>query len=124
MAYKLVCYDDRPTMKLSADKVSLPGPKQVFRFQDSDGMLDHDVLGLLDEEIPGGEPLLDQVMSNGIPSSPAPTLDDAKRRMLEDLVRLSGPVKALNGPSEYPVRLSSGLDALSARVRSELQGEA
>ena len=124
MAYKLVCYDDRPTMKLSADKVSLPGPKQVFRFQDSDGMLDHDVLGLLDEEIPGGEPLLDQVMSNGIPSSPAPTLDDTKRRRLEDVERLSGPVKALTGPSEYPVRLSLGLDALSARVRSELQGEA
>jgi nicotinate phosphoribosyltransferase len=123
MAYKLVCYDDRPTMKLSADKVSLPGPKQVFRFQGSNGTLDHDVLGLLDEEMPGGEPLLAQVMSNGIPSSPAPTLDDARRRMLEDLVRLSGPVKALTGPSEYPVRLSSGLDALSARVRSEVQGE-
>ncbi len=122
MAYKLVCYDGRPTMKLSTDKVSLPGAKQVFRIQEMDGKLSHDVLGLQDEELPGAEPVLEQVMSNGIPSQPAPTLEDIRRRMREDVERLSIPSKALTGPSEYPVHLSPGLKKLSEQVRRELEG--
>ena len=122
MAYKLVCYDGRPTMKLSTDKVSLPGAKQVFRVQETDGKLSHDVLGLQDEELPGAEPVLEQVMSNGIPSQPAPTLEEIRRRMREDVERLSITSKALTEPSEYPVHLSPGLKKLSEQVRRELEG--
>ena len=35
--YKLVEYDGRPTLKLSTDKATLPGPKQVYRFVDQQG---------------------------------------------------------------------------------------
>ena len=37
MAYKLMVYDGRPVMKLSAGKVSPPGSKQVFRSLTADG---------------------------------------------------------------------------------------
>ena len=49
MAYKLVCFDQRPVMKLSTGKVSLPGSKQVFRMRDEDGKLSRDVIGLQDD---------------------------------------------------------------------------
>ena len=39
MVYKMVCYDGRPVMKLSAGKASLPGGKQVFRQYDADGKM-------------------------------------------------------------------------------------
>ncbi len=65
MAYKLVCFDGRPVMKLSPDKVSLPGGKQVFRTKDANGMFANDIIALDDEELPGGSPLLEEVMKDG-----------------------------------------------------------
>src|SRR5260370_16221317 len=49
-AYKLVCYDGRPVMKLSRGKVSEPGSKQVFRRSRPFG----DLIGLDDEDAPPG----------------------------------------------------------------------
>ncbi len=60
--YKLVSYDGRPVSKLSADKATLPGAKQVLRGSSTSG----DVLALR-EEVPGpeAEPLLQPVMKGG-----------------------------------------------------------
>src|SRR5712691_7898085 len=49
-AYKLVCYQGRPVMKLSRGKVTAPGRKQVFRRSRPFG----DLVGLHDEEVPLG----------------------------------------------------------------------
>jgi nicotinate phosphoribosyltransferase len=58
--YKLVEYDGEPVCKLSASKVTLPGPKQVWRTPDGD------VIGRAEESGPdGGEPLLVEVMDRG-----------------------------------------------------------
>lgn len=58
-AYKLVAYDGRPVMKLSAAKLTAPGRKQVFRRPGC-----HDVIGLADEPLPAGSaPLLETLMS-------------------------------------------------------------
>ncbi|MGH2544328.1 MAG: nicotinate phosphoribosyltransferase, partial [Ardenticatenaceae bacterium] len=43
-AYKLVEYDGRPVLKLSSGKQTLPGPKQVHRFRDSQGCYERDVI--------------------------------------------------------------------------------
>ena len=64
MAYKLVCYDGRPVMKLSEDKIYRPGAKQVFRTMDTDGMFTRDTVGMEDELLVGGLPLLDEAMSD------------------------------------------------------------
>ena len=65
--YKLVEYDHRPAMKLSAAKVSLPGRKQIWRGRGDDG----DVLGLADEDGPNGwEPILEPVMRDGVRLAP------------------------------------------------------
>src|SRR6267143_1768814 len=61
-AYKLVCYQDNPVMKLSRGKVSAPGRKQVFRRSRPFG----DMVGLFDEDVPAGrERLLEPVMTGG-----------------------------------------------------------
>ncbi len=48
-------------MKLSKDKITLPGRKQVYRFQDPERFFRRDVIALADEKV-GGEPLLVKVM--------------------------------------------------------------
>ena len=65
--YKLVEYDGRPVMKLSSEKVSPPGRKQVWRRPDG---ANGDVLSLREEEAPDGtEPILTPVMGEGRRSS-------------------------------------------------------
>ena len=124
MAYKLVCYDGRPVMKLSADKVSYPGAKQVFRIENPEGMLHHDVIGLQDEEVRGAEPMLEQVMSAGRAVGPTPSLDDMRLRLRRDLERLDDRSKKLTAPTAYPVEFSRRLTTLSAQVRHDLEESA
>ena len=53
-----------PIMKLSKDKITLPGRKQVYRFKNKDGSFGKDVIALADEKVEG-EPLLVKVMEKG-----------------------------------------------------------
>ena len=42
-----------PIMKLSKDKITLPGRKQVYRFKNGDGNFEKDVIALADETCGG-----------------------------------------------------------------------
>src|SRR5436190_1215285 len=66
-AYKLVEYAGRATMKLSSDKGSLPGRKQIFRGTG-------DVIALADEKL-SGQPLLLKYKENGVRKIPTEPLD-------------------------------------------------
>ncbi len=120
MAYKLVCYNDRPVMKLSVDKISMPGPKQVFRFADSKGKFVEDVIGLQDESLDGAEPLLTQVMDGGRLTSSHPALTQVREIFVQDFAKLDEKHKALVNPPEYPVSTSQGLERLTTQVRKEI----
>ena len=122
MAYKLVCFDDRPVMKLSPDKVSLPGAKQVFRTKDADGMFAKDIIALHDEELPGGLPLLEEVMRNGKRTGQSVTLEEVRKRFQEDFSSLDGRFKVLNNPPRFPVSISGKLERLTSEVREEALG--
>ncbi len=124
MAYKLVCYDGRPVMKLSSDKVSHPGAKQVFRVENPDGTFHHDVIGLKDESVRGAEPLLEHVMSEGCAIGAVASLDDMRGRMRRDLERLDDGSRKLTAPAAYPVEFSRRLTTLSTQVRHDLEGSA
>jgi nicotinate phosphoribosyltransferase len=120
MAYKLVSYGQRPVMKLSTDKVSLPGAKQVFRFRDSSGYLSRDLLGLHDETVPGGTPLLTEVMAGGRRTGPSPALGEIRERLAEDFRCFDDRFKELAEPPRYPVAISPRLEQLAGRVREEI----
>ena len=120
MAYKLVCYDDRPVMKLSEDKISMPGQKQVFRLSDSTGNFSEDVIGLQDEAVNHSEPLLTKVMTDGRLSGPHPTLTETRETFESDFSRLDEKHKSLVDPPKYQVSSSEALNRLTAQVRLDL----
>ena len=120
MAYKLVCYDDRPVMKLSPGKESLPGAKQVFRVEDRTGQFSQDIIGLQDEEVPGGTPLLTKVMGEGDRTGPDTTLQQIRERFSQEFSKLDQRFKALGDPPHYPVAISPRLQQLTAQTREEI----
>ena len=120
MAYKLVCYDGRPVMKLSPGKVYLPGAKQVFRLRDSEGLYSQDVIGLSDEQLADGEAILEPVMSGGRLTGPRPSLEEIRERLEQDLEHLDPRFKGLHNPPRYPVSYSPRLQKLAAQVQEQI----
>jgi nicotinate phosphoribosyltransferase len=133
MAYKLVEYAGKPRLKLSSQKVSLLGKKQVFRLTDADAQYTRDFVGLREEslaevgraaEVPRERitPLLEKVMDHGRLLHPLPTLDECRGLFLTEFARLPEAYKALRTPARYPVSLTLTLgrfqDEAVARLRA------
>lgn len=120
-AYKLVEYAGRPVLKLSASKQTLPGPKQVFRYRDSGGTFLRDVIGCVEENLEGAEPLLAEVMRNGKRLRPDPPLEELRSRFQREFACLPQRHKALRAPEFYEVQFSAKLEQLQERVIRETQ---
>jgi nicotinate phosphoribosyltransferase len=76
-----------PIMKLSKNKHTLPGRKQVYRYFDKDGCLSHDVIALAHERC-DGVPLLQQVIKNGSLTYTLPSLKDIRQTAADSLSKL------------------------------------
>ncbi|MAF09128.1 nicotinate phosphoribosyltransferase [Candidatus Poribacteria bacterium] len=104
--YKLVAYEHGGetvgVAKLSEDKATYPGAKQVFRAADFSG----DVVGAADERLPG-EPLLRRVMDGGGVCAALPSLEDVRERAAGELMRIPTGCRRLRQPDTYPVRYSN-----------------
>lgn len=123
LVYKLVAYDERPTLKLSPGKETWPGPKQVWRTRDEGGFAG-DWLGLRDEAGPaGGEPLLREVMAAGRRVTPADSLDAARERCAREVASLPVECQRLHDSAPYPVEPTSALRALQREVAERLSAE-
>ena len=108
-----------PIMKLSKDKNTLPGRKQVYRFKDAAGNFERDVIALADEKM-GGEPLLVKVMDQGKLTYQLPTLNEIRSCTAENLSRLPEPYKKLTNAQQYPVELSINLQELIKTLKQQL----
>jgi nicotinate phosphoribosyltransferase len=116
-AYKLVRYEDRPVMKLSRDKVSAPGRKQVFRRSSPFS----DVIGLHDEPVPAGrDRLLEPLMTNGKRKSSRPPLSQSRALFHADLAALPEGPRNLRSPKSLQVRPTGALRRLTAETRRRL----
>ncbi|MGS2616308.1 nicotinate phosphoribosyltransferase [Micromonospora sp. LZ34] len=119
-AYKLVAVGDRPVLKLSPGKATLPSPKQVFRDPTGDT---GDVVGLRDEPPPGNrEPLLVPVMRDGrrlYPADPAGEVRAARGRFDADLAWLPEAARRLADPTPLTASVSPALTALHDRVAGQ-----
>ncbi len=112
--YKLVEYDGRPVLKLSAEKSTEPGRKQVFRGAGGD------VIGLRDEPPPpGAEPMLVPVMLRGERTGPPRNLESARRLFETDLIRVPEPSKRLVNPQPVEAAFSDALQRLTEETRAE-----
>jgi len=114
--YKLVAVHGGPEsgsrVKLSEDKATYPGPKQVFRFRGTGGRYDHDLVARADEAWPEAEPLLTCVLRDGRRLAPSPSLSVNRERAKESLEKLPAPYRAFRQPATYPVRFSHALEEL------------
>jgi nicotinate phosphoribosyltransferase len=116
--YKLVEDADGPKMKLATGKVTLPGRKQVWRLDD------RDVVGLHDESVSDGRPLLVEVMRGGRRTGPPEELDTIRDRCLDAVAGLPPWLQSLEPVDEplWPVDTAPGLRALAAAVREGRAG--
>jgi len=108
-----------PTMKLSKGKSTLPGRKQVFRQRGRNGMYEKDIIGLEDEVI-GGECLLEKVMEEGEIVADLPLLEQIRRTMRENLSKLHEKYKRLIKAAEYQVEVSPKLKRIRADLSEQL----
>ncbi len=116
-AYKLVCYDGRPVMKLSRGKVSEPGRKQVFRRSQPFG----DLIGLDDEDVaPGRQRLLEPVMVGGVRRGPGSSIAQAKARFAADLAHLPAAARDISAPRAPAARSTAALRAMTSETRRRL----
>lgn len=117
-AYKLVAYEDRPRMKASSGKASLPGPKQVFRHRDGDRMAGDTITGA--DETLDGEALLRPVMRDGQRVEPAESLETIRERARAEREALPEHLRGPRSPREpYPVRISDALQRESEHLRAQ-----
>lgn len=121
--YKLVAVEQegelRPSMKLSKGKVTYPGQKGIRRVE-TDGEFHRDRLTVRGEEGPGTELMVD-VFRDGELVYDLPTLDAIRERRGRQIQMLPESVRAFRDPDQYPVEISEDLEAVTDRVRRELE---
>lgn len=108
-----------PIMKLSKDKITLPGRKQVYRFKSKDGRFKKDVITLYDETSEG-TPLLVKVMDKGRLTNRLPTLQEIRKTAQENLSSLPAKYKVLTDAPIYPVELSQKLQRLTEALKLQI----
>jgi nicotinate phosphoribosyltransferase len=126
--YKLVAVregaDWVPRLKLSPDKATHPGRKQVYRF--SDGPCRpyvRDVVATLGEECPeGARPLLRPTMLDGRRTRDLPDLRAIREHAARERARIPPECRRLNEPDFYPVGHSPALEKLRAQLGDTLNG--
>jgi len=115
--YKLVELDiagiNRFTAKLSEDKASLPGAKQVFREAERDVVARSGECGK-------GEALLRPVILGGRLLEPLPSLEEARCRAAEAVSQLPPAWRGLDAAEPWPIVYSRELRALIDQTRRNL----
>jgi nicotinate phosphoribosyltransferase len=139
----------RPILKVSdsPDKIPIPGVKHLWRIYDSRGMASVDLLCdsgedpsrtdrlhvfhpsdptrsrvLLSQEISKAEPLLEDVLVDGMPTISAPSIEEIRERRRADVARLDPGVRRLVNPHIYHVSISEALSKLKQSLIERAAG--
>ena len=125
-AYKLVEFDGQPVLKLSAEKATLPGPKQVYRYRDATGIYQRDVIASAHEPPPsdGAEPLLTPVVESGTRIRSLPTIHELRLRFEREFECLPYRYKRLTPSRQYEVTISRAQDTLTRSVVRKMKQRA
>jgi len=106
--YKLVEDNMGPKIKLSEDKRTYPGIKQVYRVENKEGKYLYDVLEL--EGMPHeGKPLLEYAVKRGEKLREAVPLNAIREYSLDCVVRLPDRVKKVQVSEPYELRIGPEL---------------
>lgn len=118
--YKLVALENPAegeitlTRKLSKDKATIPGPKQVYRIADGNGGYTKDVIALYGEEKSfEGEPQVFKFMESGKICRKVPPPYEVQNLAASELLKMPPEILLPDVHAEYPVELGSELKKLT-----------
>ncbi|UCD01415.1 MAG: nicotinate phosphoribosyltransferase [Promethearchaeota archaeon] len=112
--YKLIEYNNVPKIKISEEKLTYPGVKQVYRVYEKNGMFKEDLLALEKESAPpNSEALLIPVIRNGELIKPYPKLDNIQNFYLDNIKKLPDSYKQLEQAKIFRLKLSKKLEQLT-----------
>jgi nicotinate phosphoribosyltransferase len=116
--YKLIEYNGIPKIKISKEKLTYPGIKQVFRSYDKNGFFKDDILALENEKYPSdSEPLLIPIMQNGKLVYNFPKIDEIRQYYLKNIERLPEKYKELNENQLFKLKISDKLRNLTNSLK-------
>ncbi len=118
--YKLVADEAGAKIKLSAEKKSFPGIKQVFRCFTKGGEYSHDVLALEGEKI-FGRPLLEKVVERGNRITPRRSMHVIREYCHDEIANMPKDTKQLFA-QPYEIKISAGLEALTNELHAQYGG--
>ncbi len=135
--YKLVQIDDRPVLKLSSDKATFPGIKQVYRVMDEHRNYRFDILALEDEKIEdcadcassemhldcklNAISLLRPVISGGKRTSPKDDIHEVQSYVAECVSKMPASAQKIIAPAPYALRPSAKLRRLVEELKCKYQ---
>jgi nicotinate phosphoribosyltransferase len=126
--YKLVDLESKEGIsaraKLSEQKITYPGRKQVFRFRRSNGVFREDVIACEGEGFPDGEPLLRRVMQRGERTEAAPGLKEIQEHAQQQIAKIPPGCTRIERPTRYTVSFSECLQSLLSSVRKRIKQSA
>lgn len=118
--YKLIEYNGRPKIKISEEKLTYPGKKQIYRIYNGAGNFKEDILMLDgDETPPNSEALLIPIMEKGNLISKLPQLMEIQQYYLKNIKKLPGEFKTLEENHVFKLKISEKLSDLTNSLKKE-----
>ncbi|MFX0075209.1 MAG: nicotinate phosphoribosyltransferase [Candidatus Hermodarchaeota archaeon] len=115
--YKLIEYNHKPKIKVSEDKLTHPGKKQIYRSFNERGEFKEDILMLDNEPAPiNSEALLIPMMKNGEIITALPDLDSIQQYYNENIKKLPEDFKLLEENHIFELKVSSKLSDLTSSL--------
>ena len=112
--YKLIEYNRIPKIKISEEKLTYPGKKQVYRVYDKDNKFKEDILALVEEAAPpNSEALLIPIMRNGKLITKLPKIDEIQKFYLDNFKKLPDSYKKLEENHLFKLKISRKLKELT-----------
>ena len=115
--YKLIEYNRKPKIKISEDKLTYSGKKQIYRIYNKQGEFKEDILSLDSEPHPSNsEALLIPVMKEGMLITELPDLNNIQQHYSENIEKLPNKFKELEVNHIIKVRISKKLSELTSSL--------
>ncbi|MHA2180062.1 MAG: nicotinate phosphoribosyltransferase [Promethearchaeota archaeon] len=120
--YKLIEYKNQAKIKVSEEKITFPGVKQVFRLYNKIGEFKKDILALESESVPiNSEALLEPIMRNGELITKLPHIDEIQQFYLENIKKLPKAFKKLEQIQNLLLNISPELERLTNLLKKKYQ---
>jgi len=112
--YKLIEYNNKPKIKISEEKLTYPGKKQIYRIYNKQGEFMEDFLTLDSEPAPpNSEALLTLVMKEGSLITELPNLNNIQQYYNQNIEKLPNKFKELDENYIFNVKISKKLSELT-----------